>query len=391
MLPAAVLFDSSDAVLPRAAPEEVGIDRPALDALVRECEETRSDSLIVIKDGRLVAERYFGNPRTPIETMSITKSVVSLAVGMLIAEGRIASLDAPVSTWFPEWKKGLKAKVTLRHVLTHTTGLEQKKSLNGLNASKDRLQFARSLKVVDEPGTVYHYSNEGSMLLSGIIKQAARRPVDAYLSEKLFKPLGITGWSWAQDAAHNVPTYYGLALQARDLARIGMLLLAEGQWEGREVVPASWIQQTGAPGPVNPNYGLSWHVRYDGTVRVTTSKSIELLRGAGFSGAESLRPLVDRPRPSEEAWWMEAGALLGPNDRNALAALKDAGAEPYETRPGRRLGFSADGSLGQKLGVYPEVKLVAVRQHKRIGNVEDENQKYGFAAFHERVARLVLR
>jgi len=358
---------------------------------VRECEETKSDSLIVIKDGRLIAERYFGVPRAPIETMSITKSVVSLAIGMLIAEGKIASLDAPVSTWFPEWKKGLKAKVTLRHVLTHTTGLDHKKSIIGLNASKDRLQYARSQKVVDEPGTVYHYSNEGSMLLSGIIKQAARRPVDAYLSEKLFKPLGISGWSWAQDAAHNVPTYYGLALQARDLARLGMLMLAEGQWEGREVVPASWVQQVIAPGAVNPNYGLLWHVRYDGTVRVTTSKSMESLRSAGFQAAESLRPLVDRALSSEEAWWMEAGSLLGPEDRSALAALEASGIETYETRPGRKLGFSADGSLGQKLRVYPEAKLIAVRQHKRIGNVEDENQKYGLATFHERVARLVRR
>lgn len=337
-----------------------------------------------------MVERYFGNPRAPIETMSVTKSIVSLAIGMLIADGKIASIDAPVSTWYPEWKKGPKARVTLRHLLTHTSGIENKKGIAALNASKDRLKFSRALKIGDSPGTVYRYSNEGSMLLSGIVKQAAGRSIDAYLSERLFAPLGIRGWSWARDAGHNVQTYYGLALHARDLARIGLLMMADGKWEGREVVPASWVQQATTSGTANPNYGLLWNVRYDGTVRVTSSRHLDLLRSAGMSGAEALRPLIDRSFPSDEAWWMEAGSLLGPDQRSALASLEASGTQPFESKPGRRIGYSADGTLGQRLGIWPDAKIVAVRQHKRLGTVEDENQKCTFASFHDKMARLVV-
>jgi len=388
-----LLFDenlSPDGFLPRGDPADLGLDRSRLDELVRESEETLSDSLLIIKDGRVVVERYFGNPRSPIETMSVTKSIVSLAIGMLVADGKIASIDAPVSTWYPEWKKGPKARVTLRHLLTHTSGIENKKGIAALNASKDRLKFSRALKIGDSPGAAYRYSNEGSMLLSGIVKQAAGRSIDAYLSERLFAPLGIRGWSWARDTGHNAQTYYGLALHARDLARIGMLMLADGKWEGREVLPASWVQQATTPGSANPNYGLLWNVRYDGTVRVTSPQRLESLRALGFVNAESLRPMVDRSFSSDEAWWMEAGSLLAPDERSSLASLKSSGTDPYESKPGRKIGYSADGSLGQRLGVWPEAKVVAVRQHKRLGTVEDENQKCGFPSFHDKMARLVV-
>jgi len=314
--------------------------------------------------------------------MSITKSVVSLAIGMLLGDGKIASLDAPLSTWYPEWKEGRRAKVTLRHVMTHTTGIEKRKGQQ-FRFFPDKLKRARSARIHDEPGTVFSYSNEGTQLLFGIIQSAAGKTVDAYLQEKLFGPLGIKGWSWDKDKAGNVQTWYGLALTARDLARLGMLMLADGHWDGKAIVSPSYVKQATSPVlEAAPNYGLLWWLRFDGTVRVFTDEHRSSLQSAGFPAAK-LSPLLNKAVGSEEEWFLEAGALLHDAERAALIDAKTKGIALYATRPGRQTGYQADGWLGQKLGVYPDAKMVAVRQHRRHDGSDEENQKSGFANFHK--------
>ena len=147
--------------------------------------------------------------------MSVTKFVTALGAAFLLEEGRIAALDAPLSIWFPEWNDGLKAKVTLRHLLTHTSGIEHRPSAQTLNRERDKVTFVRKSRVVVEPGTQLSYSNEGVALLSGVLGQAAGEPVDAYLNKRLFRPLRIRDWAWDRDGAGNTITYAQLALTAR--------------------------------------------------------------------------------------------------------------------------------------------------------------------------------
>ena len=390
-LPPVALFDEAPGpgFLPRAEPAEVGLDRGRLEEVIREAESNGSDSLLVVKSGRLVAERTFGTPRAPIETMSITKSVVSLAVGMLIGDGKIASLDAPLSTWYPEWKDGKRSRVTLRHVMTHTTGIEKRKGKQ-FRLYPDRLQRARSAPIADEPGKVFSYSNESTQLLAGIVKSACGKPIDVYLQERLFAPLGITGWSWDKDKSGSVQTWYGLALTARDLAKLGMLMLADGRWDGKPIVAASYVKQATSPAIESaPLYGLLWWLRFDGTVRVMGAEHRDALRAAGFP-SDKLLALLDKPIASDEAWFLEAGALLDSAERAALLDAKHKGLSLYGTRPGKQTGYQADGWLGQKLGVYPEAKMVAVRQHRRRDGSEEENQKSGFATFHKMMEAAVI-
>lgn len=212
------------------------LDEGVLAALIEEAERTESDALIVIKDGRTVVERTFGREVGPIETMSVTKSVVSLAVGLLLDEGKTESLEAPLSTWFPDWAEGDKAAVTLRHVLTHTSGLEHRQGARVLNTQDDRLAFVRESPISEPPGTVFSYNNEATQLLSGVIEAAAGEPVDAYLDSRLFQPMGIADWSWERDPVGNAQTFYGLSLHPADLARIGLLMLDGGRWEGEVLV-----------------------------------------------------------------------------------------------------------------------------------------------------------
>ena len=109
---------------PPGEAEKLGIDPAALEKLRKRAEEARSDAVVILKDGQLVADWDFGQKRGVIETMSATKSIVSLAIGRLIDSGKIKSLDQPISDFYPEWKQGRKKLITVRHLLNHTSGLQ---------------------------------------------------------------------------------------------------------------------------------------------------------------------------------------------------------------------------------------------------------------------------
>ena len=124
------------------SPEAAGLDPAALRKLVERAKATSSDALVVVKDGRLVLDEDFGTFVGPIETMSATKSVVSLAVGLLLDEGRLKSVDQRVSDFYPEWKQGPKGQVTLRQLLDHTSGLENLPKISDDYAATDAVQLA---------------------------------------------------------------------------------------------------------------------------------------------------------------------------------------------------------------------------------------------------------
>jgi len=215
---------SFDGYFDRAEAEAVALDGAALDRMIVAAQRSDTDALLVLKDGRVVCERYFLGYSGPVHIMSVTKFVTSLAVAKLLEEGKIRSLDAPVSEWFDAFSKGAKAKVTLRHLLAHTSGLQHERLAHTLNKQDDKVRYVLGLPVLN-PGAAVRYSNEGVALLSGIVAKAAGGPVDAYVDRTVFGPLGIRGWKWDRDRADHTITYAQLSLRARDLARIGQACL----------------------------------------------------------------------------------------------------------------------------------------------------------------------
>ncbi|HKB15235.1 MAG TPA: serine hydrolase domain-containing protein [Planctomycetota bacterium] len=238
-----------------------------MDEMVAGAAESDTDALLVLKDGKVVCERTFGRPARPIHVMSVTKFMTAIAVGLLLEEKKIPSVDAPISAWFPEWAdKG----VALRHLLTHTSGIEVHQE-NGhpsarlLNAEKDKVAYVRALKLATPPGTQYLYNNEAVALLSGVIAAAAGEEADDYLARRLMKPLGIRDWKWDRDEAGHPLTYANLQLTARDLARIGQMV-AEG---GKGVVAPETIRLLGSPAtPIAKGQGLLWMLRLDAADKV---------------------------------------------------------------------------------------------------------------------------
>jgi CubicO group peptidase (beta-lactamase class C family) len=203
--------------------------------------------------------------------MSVTKFVTALAIGFLLEEERLTSVDEPLSTWFEEWAEGEKAEVTLRHLLTHTSGIEIGRDEQGrpnarvLNAEADKVAFVRASKLTAKPGTEYAYSNEGAALLAGVIAFASGEEAEDYLAKKLFQPLGIRKWSWDRDGADRTLTYANLQLSARDLARIGQMI-AEG---GKGILKPETIRLLGSPAtPLSKTQGLLWMLRLDDAGKV---------------------------------------------------------------------------------------------------------------------------
>ncbi|GAC1351463.1 MAG: hypothetical protein NVS3B20_08230 [Polyangiales bacterium] len=258
-----------DDVFTHANPAPSQLDVETLRRVLQEAELQKSDAVVIAVGDTIVAEKYFGHDPSAGTVQSITKSVVSLAIGALIDDGLIASLDAPVSIYFPEWAVGDKAKVTLRHLASHTSGLRDDGS--ALFTQKDSLAYARAQGLSARPGTSFAYSNVGTMLLAGVIHQAAGMAADAFVDQRFFSPLGITQWKWEKDPAGNVDTPGGLFLTPRDLLRLGRLVREGGRWKDRVLVSAKWISESttvpvsvSAPNNTYPCYSLLWWLLRDG-------------------------------------------------------------------------------------------------------------------------------
>ncbi|MBI4955236.1 MAG: beta-lactamase family protein [Myxococcales bacterium] len=354
--------DAPDDWLPRRTAAAVGLDPEALARLVADAAASDSDALVVLRGSELVVERYFGRPRGPIETRSLTKSVVALGVLALVADGAISSLDAPLATFFPALWAGDKAAITLRHVLTHTSGLASTESGAELDAAPDRLAYALARPLVAPPGQRFAYSNEATALLSGVVAAAAGRPVDAYLAERLFAPLGIRDVAWARDRAGHVQTYFGLRIGARDLARLGMLVRDLGRFGGRALLPPELVRAAVTPSAREPSYGLLWWLR---TPLAWTPARAAALARTGFGATDALAPLLGRRFASEQLFFDAARPLLDARADEALRAVRRGGMALLEPEPSAASAFFGVGALGQRLVVYPAAELVVVRQHRR--------------------------
>ena len=393
VLAPSMLFDEVLPPLwPREDPSAAGFDPLVLASLIADAEATGSDALLILRDNKTIVERTFGKPRGPIETMSVTKSIVGLAVGLLIEEGKIAGLDTPIFTWFPKWKEGLKAKVTVRHLLTQTSGLAHRKGAGVLFQQSDMLAFALDSQVLEEPGTRFSYNNEATMILSGVIREAAGESVDQYLAKRLFAPLQIKDWSWLHDSAGNMHTLSGLSLTARDLAKIGVMMLDDGRWNGQQVIPASWVKASTQQTFPDSGYGLLWWLRYGPAKRTIVKARVEAMRAAGFKGADALTPLVGNTFVSEERLWMDVGSLLTDAQRADAAVRAARGQVPHEQQAPSIIGYAADGWLGQALIVFPKQRVIAVRQHRAPESGADDayNRDHGFFDLYKRLALVAV-
>lgn len=220
----------ADELPPWPSPAAAGVDPVALGRLIDDARASAAAGLVVVKDGRVVVEEYFGQQDAPINASSVTKSVASIAVVLLLDEGKLTSLDQPVSELYPEWRRGRERRITVRQLLNHTSGQQNVSTTDvELESSPDLMQLALAAELVAEPGRAWAYDNKAVNLLSGIVRKASGKSMDEHLRERLFAPLGIVDYAWPPDSAGNPPAMGGLQLRPRDLARIGEVMASGGQ------------------------------------------------------------------------------------------------------------------------------------------------------------------
>lgn len=267
-------------------------------------EQGRVDSILIARGGDLVVEEYFfGNERDkPHSIQSITKSVNSLLVGVAIDRGEIKSIDDPVYEYFPDRAEtkwvAEKYPITLRHLLTMSAAIEwnetlpysdPKNSNTMMNDSGDWLGFVLGLDQAGEPGRISYYSSGQSMLLGGVVKNATGLYSDEFAQETLFKDLGVDEFSWFSAPDGTRHTGGGLSLTGRDLMKMGELMRMGGVWNGKQVVPAdyveaSWRDRLSMKDEETEDaewaYGYQWWL----PTYTIDGQKVEVISGIGYGG-----------------------------------------------------------------------------------------------------------
>jgi CubicO group peptidase (beta-lactamase class C family) len=347
-----------------------GINQEALATLLKRAEVAHSDAVIILKDNKLVGESYFGKPKEKIEIMSCTKSVVNLAVGRLIDAGKIKSLDQPVHEFYPEWKQGNKKLITIRHLLNHTSGLQNIPNATvEIYPAENVVKLALSAELSDAPGSRFHYNNKAVNLLAGIIQLASGKRMDSYIADEILTPLGITDYKWGLDPSSTPFAMAGLQLHAIDFAKIGQLVLNKGTWEGKRIVSEQWLNETLKQGqPFYPLAGLLWW-RVPASERIVIDDAkFKELEAANINPAfiSKLMPLKNVVFTDSFSYFMTLSRTFGTGLEEPInTELAGKKIELARRETGEIVGYSAVGDLGQYLVVLPRQNLVAVRLVKR--------------------------
>jgi CubicO group peptidase (beta-lactamase class C family) len=376
--------------LARTTARVAGIDPKALDRLVAEGGRRRTSALIVLRDGKIVTEQYYGGWDTKLEAMSTTKSVVCLAIGMLVDDGKL-TLDTPIAEIYPEWKQGRKQRITIRHLLNHTSGLAADRITTAIYASPDFVQFALAADTNAEPGERWFYNNAAVNLLAGVVEKRSGKKLDVFLGERLFAPLGITDVHWMHDRAGNPHAMAGLKIHPLDFAKIGQVVLDGGVWRGKRIVSEDWIRATtAAPGQrFNPRSALLWWLAYDKLVYevpATWSKDVAA-RGLEAPLAAKLAALDGRTLTTPELSAALRAAAASDDDRDALMArLVDLNVMPPRIASGPPRAVTAEGWGGQYVVIVPSKRIVAVRMTLL---TDGPSELQDFGDFDERVIGLV--
>jgi CubicO group peptidase (beta-lactamase class C family) len=304
-----------------------------------------TQAFIVIQDGKILYENYFNNTQrdSVVTSFSVAKSFDSALIGKAIEEGYIKSVDDPITRYLPELAKRDPRfnQITIRHVLLMVSGLEYVNFRPLLLNSDDILttyfpdQRKISLEnthIIDPPGQYFHYNKYHPQLLGMILERTTGMPVTSYLQTRIWNTLGMEfdgSWSTDSKASDFEKMEAGVNARAIDFAKLGVLYLNGGQWQGNQVISKAWVDESTQP--LLPNNYSDYYNDW-----------IRSMPGQGYY---------------KYMWWGMA---------------RDGGA--YD--------FTAEGDKGQFIYVSPQKDLVIVRNGIQYGIPSEEWLKlfYEFAS-----------
>lgn len=245
-------------------------------SLQRQLDSIRSVAFVVIKDDSICFEEYWDgySEASFSNSFSVAKSIISLLTGIALGEGKIRSLDDPIGKYIHDFKHPEMGNVTVRQLLMMSSNSSWDESYSGLFSQTtkgyygtDLHEQVMSLQLQGSPGKLYSYRSGDTQLLSLVLKAATGKSVSVYASEKLWKPMGAEHDAlWSLDHKGGIEkAYCCFNTNARDFARIGNLMLHNGNWKGRQLVPEEYVkealQPVGLPdetGMATNYYGYQW-------------------------------------------------------------------------------------------------------------------------------------
>jgi len=335
---------------------EVGMrTQPIIDAInaIRRGDYNEIHGLIIVKNGRLVVEEYgsgrmydsssptnFGPAinfdRNQLHILhSVSKSFMSTLVGIAIREGYITSEDEPLLTYFPEHfnpAQPEKGAILLKHLMTMTSGLEwnewdisafdfQNNDAIRYQNAADPSAYFLGKNLIHEPGTSFYYNTAGFQMMGEVLRRATGMPLDQFAEQQLFSLLGISDFRWQQFDHGPVYIVGDIFLRPRDMAKFGQLVLQRGLWNGRQIIPATWVEDATA------SFISVAHTGYKG------------YQGYGYH------------------WWLKTFSVDGQSIE----------------------GIVADGLAGQAIMIFPSLDLVVVVTG---GNYEHAELEHDLVANH---------
>jgi len=211
------------------------------------------DQLVIIRDGYIIKEwnsvYYSIDAIHPL--WSVTKSFICTLMGIAIKEGFIPDVNEYVLDYFSDRvianRDSRKEAMTIEHLLMMSTGFAYPGDdlfWMGWMNSDDQVQYALDQPMATEPGTIFNYDTSGSHLISAIIQEATGMNTSDFAEQYLFEPLGISNYYWIKDRQGIAYGGHGLHLAPKDMAKLGYLYLNNGYWDGEQLLPDNWVNDT---------------------------------------------------------------------------------------------------------------------------------------------------
>lgn len=236
--------------------------------ILQDLKKTRASSLIVIKDNKLLYEHYWKDhsASSALNSFSMAKGILSILVGCAIQDGYLKSEDQLVSSVIEQYKNSRYGKyLTFRHLMTMQAGLDWEEEYHHPFAPNSKQYFvddlaeqSLSIDFKQMPGKEYEYQSVSAQLLGLALKKATGKELASYLSEKIWKPLGMEfPAKWSTDEKGMEKAFCCIHATALDFAKIGQLILNEGRWNDRQIISKDYCQKMLAPTEQNNAFGYA--------------------------------------------------------------------------------------------------------------------------------------
>ncbi|MBC2669859.1 serine hydrolase domain-containing protein [Novosphingobium piscinae] len=320
------------------APAQRRLDPAALAEAAAYADRMRSSALLVWHDGRLEAAS-FGNgaqATTPLVSKSLSKPLTALAVGRAIALGKIASLDQPIADVLPELRGTAKAGILVRHLLDMRSGMldqgfstDPEHPLNRGYLDPDHgRRIVESYPMTSAPGTRYAYANAPSDLVALVIERATGRRYGEFVGTEVLRPIGAPGGEiWVNRPGGLAHSGCCTMLPAEAFLRMAILLLEDGRWQGRRLLPRGYVAAMRQGTPQNPNFGLG----------IWLGQPYQLRRGFGAPGRPGPQVLHSAPYLDPDLFLFDGNSnqTVFVSPRHRLIVLRMGPTPPTPAGPGQ--------------------------------------------------------